>query len=137
MNMEVIGIRELSLDEWEYVSGGFGCTGGDPPDLSVGALTDQQLLGIARDLFGTPSSTLVWGPEIQFSVQPTADGTGAEWCGTDLTGDPANSEPICLGNGVALNGEFPAGAPPTTSGDTTGTGHEPYPIYLPATPPPA
>ena len=86
------GIRELSLHEWDHVSGGDGdpTAGGTiPPGPDP---TTIQLL--------PPSNPMLVPPGVDFHVEPCADGPGNQWVANDI-------DEYFLPCGVTLNGQAP------------------------------
>ena len=102
MNLEVIGMRELSVEELGLVSGG---DGGAPNPTPPGTSPDPSALnGIINSIAAGGTSVMT---SLGATVYVVADAAGSQWCWDYTDSIGGGTEQFCLAPGVSVNGEAP------------------------------
>jgi hypothetical protein len=137
MSLEVFGIRALSMDEWECVSGGAGLPPDTPPPGSIvgqAESTVASLIGLVEVSIGangvlasvpppTPCdfNQTMW-PNMELDLSQVTDmqavpcGDQGSMCWTYTSGD----EFVELPPNAPVNGAYPGGPPVSTENGCIG-----------------
>jgi hypothetical protein len=101
MSLELIGMRELSVEELRLVSGGDGTPN---PTLPGVATNPNALNGIINSLAAEGAfanvTTSYWA-----TPYVVAGSGGSQWCWDNP--ESVGGETVCLDPGVSVNGEAP------------------------------